>query len=77
MTRASSSLLRFSLVALGLGIAFATTRLLTSFLYDGNASDPRVFTGATALLAIVTLVASSIPLRRALAVAPMDALRSD
>jgi len=64
-------------VLLGLGIAFATTRLLTSFLYDGDASDPRAFAGATLVLAIVTLVASSIPLRRALGIAPMDALRTD
>jgi len=64
-------------VLLGLGIAFATTRLLTSFLYDGDASDPRAFAGATLVLAIVTLVASSIPLRRALGIAPVDALRAD
>jgi putative ABC transport system permease protein len=64
-------------VVLGLVIAFATTRLLTSFLYDGNASDPRAFVGATLLLAVVTLTASSIPLRRALGIEPVDALRAD
>jgi len=64
-------------VVLGLGIALATTRLLRSFLYDGNPSDPRAFVGATLLLAVVMLVASSVPLRRALNVVPVDALRSD
>ncbi len=64
-------------IALGLVIAFATTRLLTSFLYDSNASDPRAFVGAALLLGIVTLVASSIPLSRALGIAPVDALRAD
>jgi putative ABC transport system permease protein len=64
-------------VAAGLIIALATMRLLTSFLYDGNSWDPRAFAGATLLLAVVTLVASAIPLRRALGVAPVDALRAD
>ena len=64
-------------VVLGLAAAFATTRLLTSFLYDRNATDPRAFAGATLLLAAVTLIASSIPLRRALGIAPVDALRAD
>jgi putative ABC transport system permease protein len=64
-------------VVLGVVVAFATTHLLTSFLYNGNASDPRAFAGAAIVLAAVTLVASSIPLRRALGVAPIDALRSD
>ena len=64
-------------VVVGVAAAFATTHLLTSFLYDQNASDPRAFAGATLVLVAVTLIASSIPLGRALGIAPMDALRSD
>jgi putative ABC transport system permease protein len=64
-------------VVLGLAVALATSRLLTSFLYDRDASDPRVFAAAMLLLAAVTLVATLIPLRRALTIAPVDALRAD
>ena len=64
-------------VVLGLVVAFATTHLLTSFLYDQNASDPHAFAGATLLLVTVTFIASSIPLRRALGIAPVDALRAE
>ena len=62
---------------LGLLAALATTHLLASFIYDHNVSDPSAFAGATVLLATVTLFASSVPLRRALTVAPVDALRAD
>ena len=64
-------------VALGIVVAFATTHLLASFLYDSSAFDPRAIASAVLLLGFVTLIASAIPLRRALSIAPVDALRAE
>ncbi|HEY6828811.1 MAG TPA: ADOP family duplicated permease [Gemmatimonadaceae bacterium] len=61
----------------GLILTLATTHLLASFVYDHNTLDPSAFMAAACVLIVVTLVASSIPVARALAIEPVDALRSD
>jgi len=60
----------------GVPLAVVVARLVSGFLVGAGAADPVVFVGAAALLALVTLVASYIPARRASRVDPMLALRS-
>ena len=62
-------------VAIGLGGAFALTRVLRSLLFDVSTTDPRFFAGAATLVAVVALVATYIPARRALGVDATSALR--
>ncbi len=64
-------------VAIGLPLAFATTRLLGTQLYRVSVSDPATFAVAALLLAAVAAVASYIPARRVLRTNPMLVLRAE
>lgn len=61
----------------GVLAALAVTRVLPSMLYDVRPADPAVIGAVAALLAIVALMASWLPARRAIAVDPMVALRAE
>jgi len=62
-------------VVLGLGAALAVTRLFAAFLYGVRTDDALTFLSVPVLLAVVVLIASWIPARRAARVDPMVALR--
>ncbi|HWP44968.1 MAG TPA: ABC transporter permease [Blastocatellia bacterium] len=62
-------------IAIGLGAAWALTRLMESLLFQVSATDTLAFTLVPLLLAGVALAASFIPARRASKVDPMIALR--
>src|SRR5262245_12748165 len=62
-------------VAIGLLVALALTRILSSLLFGVSASDPLTFVGVAVMLAIVALLACWIPARRATKVDPMITLK--
>jgi predicted permease len=62
-------------VVLGLGGALIVSRVMTGYVYGITSRDPLTFTAAALLLAMVALLASYIPARRAARVDPMRALR--
>jgi predicted permease len=62
-------------IALGLPLAFATTRLVKSFLFGLTPTDPLALLGSTLVLAAVAALAGYLPARRATRVDPLIALR--
>ena len=64
-------------VALGLALAAAVSRLLSSLLYGIGATDLIAFAGTTAILLVVALLASYVPARRATRIDPVLALKAE
>jgi putative ABC transport system permease protein len=62
-------------IAIGLPLAFALARAMSSLLFGVTASDPFSFIGLPLILAAVAAVASYLPARRAMRVDPLTALR--
>jgi putative ABC transport system permease protein len=62
-------------IALGLGRAFALTRVLTALLFHVSPTDPVIFATIASLFLVTALTASYIPARRAARIDPMTALR--
>lgn len=62
-------------VAVGLVITFGATRLIANLLLGVSPSDPLTFAAVTVFLALVGLLASLIPARRAMNVEPLRALK--
>ena len=64
-------------VVIGLVVAWCTTRLLISLLFEVKATDPATFVSISLLLVSIALVACFFPARRALNVDPIIALRAE
>ncbi len=62
-------------VAIGVGGAFALTRVLNSLLFHVSGADPATFIGVSLLFVLVALAAGYIPARRATRIDPLAALR--
>ena len=70
-----------TLAAIGIGAgvfaALGVTRFIKTLLYNVTASDPASFSAVAIFLAVVAVIASYVPARRAMAVDPIIALRND
>ena len=62
-------------IAIGLIVALAVTRMLSSLLFEIDPHDPLTFGGIAGLLAAIALLASYVPAFRATRVDPVVALR--
>jgi len=64
-------------ILVGMAGAFAITRVVKSLLYNVTATDPLSFVATATFLALIAILASYLPARRATAVDPMIALRAE
>jgi putative ABC transport system permease protein len=64
-------------LAAGIGLAFASSRVLSAMLYAVEPRDLTVFAGVAVSLLATALLASYLPARRATRVDPIAALRAD
>jgi putative ABC transport system permease protein len=63
-------------LAIGVSLALALSRTLTSLLYETAGTDPLTFTAVVAILGMVAIAASYVPARRASRIPPVEALRA-
>jgi ABC-type antimicrobial peptide transport system permease subunit len=64
-------------LGIGLVLAFATGRLVESFLYDVRPLDVLTYLTVAVALSIIGLLAALLPARKAVSIDPMQALRED
>jgi len=64
-------------LVLGVAAALASTRVLTTLLYEVRPSDPPTYIVIAGILGLVAFFASYVPARRATRVDPLVALRSE
>ena len=62
-------------LVIGVGGALGLAQFLSSMLFDTGKYDPATFAAVAAVLALVALLACLVPVRRAMRVNPIVALR--
>jgi len=69
--------LMLTLIGIGVGLigALAVTRVMQTLLFGVSTTDWLTFTSVAMLLAVVGLIATAIPARRAIRIDPLVALR--
>ena len=63
--------------AIGLAIAYLSGQIVASRVYAIRASDPLMLSGAIAIVAVITAVATAIPAWRASRLKPSGVLQSE
>jgi ABC-type antimicrobial peptide transport system permease subunit len=63
--------------ATGLALGVLASRVLAYIVCQATSRDPLVLTGAVSAMALLGLIATWIPARRALSLAPMILLREE
>jgi ABC-type antimicrobial peptide transport system permease subunit len=78
LTMVVASGLRLTAVGLTLGIALALalSRTLSTLLFATTGTDPLTFVAVVGVLGGIAVAASLLPARRAARIAPVDALRT-
>ena len=64
-------------VAVGVALAFASGRLVSSLLYQVSPYDPMLTAAAVSILLLVGILGCVLPARRAASIEPMKALRME
>ncbi|MGB7622387.1 MAG: hypothetical protein WBN92_08570, partial [Terriglobia bacterium] len=64
-------------IGVGLGVAWALSRMLTSLLFEVTTTDPVTYVVSAVLFTAVALLASYRPARRAMRIDPAVALRAE
>jgi len=63
-------------IAIGIGLALLSTRVMSAFLFGIEATDPATYAAVSGALAVIALVATYLPAWRASRVDPIAALRT-
>ncbi|MDX1495392.1 MAG: FtsX-like permease family protein, partial [Longimicrobiales bacterium] len=77
MVLREGALLAAGALVVGVVAAVGLSRFLVELLFEVSATDPGTYAAVGAVLAVVALLASYVPARRATKVDPMQALRSE
>jgi ABC-type antimicrobial peptide transport system permease subunit len=64
-------------IVIGVAGALALSRITESLLYGVTPSDPLTFGAVAAVIAVIAVVACIVPMRRAIRVDPLMAIRTD
>jgi predicted permease len=64
-------------IVLGVGGAFALSRLIQSLLYGVTPSDPSTYGAVAGVITFVAIAACLVPMRRATRVDPLEAIRAE